>query len=164
MQDLVTTTILIMRWPLDVVCVVLEALRALPLALPAIFALAATPTTWVLHGGGAAKQYPFVTIAATGVGGALLWLCWLLFGNLATALLSTVWWLLWYTPLIYALVRALWIVCRRYVLGRLGWRQRVESASMSLRDSLQTRFQAALQALVAQAFRWNTAVEPVLPT
>ena len=147
--------------PLDAFSYAVELLPRWPLVV-----LVAVPPPLVAYCCALAVQHPLVSLVVVGVTLIALWLCWFVFGALLSAFLGTLLWLLWYAPLLYALSRLLWVVLRRYVL-RLGWRQRIETVGVTLRQTLQTRVYDLLQRYVLQyAFRGatgGTAVSSVLP-
>jgi hypothetical protein len=147
--------------PLDASSYCLEWLHTKPLALPLGLTLACVPPQWVIQVLSLVKLYPlFATIAILAVL-VVAALGWLLFGPLIAALVRTIWWFAWYSPLLYGVGRLAWILCRRFVLGRLGWRQRIDAATATARQSIQERFQGALQALVRLAFSAPTTQHAV---
>lgn len=141
-MELLLTTL---RVPFELVAYALELLRQLPGVWTLLLVLALVPTEACYTVVQVARQYPLVALAATAVALATTWLCWFMLA----ALLQTLWWLVWYGPLLWTLGHTVWIVARRYVLTK--HRQRVEQASHSIQASLQQHAQQAAQLLLRKA-------------
>lgn len=163
-MDLLRPLLSLLAVPLDVTAYLLERVHAYPLALVLSFLLACTPPSLIAHGARAVRAYPLAALGLYSACGVVLFVAWLLFGTLAGALVTTLYWLVWYAPLLWLVSSRLWIVCRRVVFMRLGWRQRVETTAATVRQSIQARLTTALQTALAYAFRWSTApTETSLP-
>lgn len=136
--------------PLDAFQTLAESLYKVPLTVPLLFVLAAVPIAWLEQLIGLVRQYPLIAFVITSLSLVLGCLCWVLFGTLLSALISTLWWLVWYAPLWLSVTRVVWITARRSIVRRLGWQPMIQS----FYQSLQTRFYNTLHRLVM--YRWFT--------
>lgn len=145
--------------PLDTFSYCFERLYQWPLALPLSLVLAGLPPQWVIHALSLVRLYPSFSALASVVTLAVSTLCWFLFGQLFVALASTLCWFTWYSPLLYCVGRLVWVLCRRYVLGRLGWRQRIDETTGAMHQSIQVKMQGVIQSLVSMVFRFTTQTQ-----
>ncbi len=125
--------------PLEACHYGLELLYSVPFATPLIIALALLPIAWIGQATQLVCQYPFFAVALSLLFLVVAAMGWLFFGTLLAALAQTAWWLTWYAPLWLGVGRLLWILFRRYVLDRLGWRRRLESAVAAARNAVHAR-------------------------
>ncbi len=147
--DLLGLLVSLLRLPLDAVAYALALAYQAPFAFPLALALCVAPASWPLQLTAAARQYPLTALATVAASVTVGAVCWFLLGPLLRAFVATVWWLAWYSPLLYVVGRAAWILCRRYVLGS----QRAAQTQATLRQSVQARLQAWVAALMQLLFR-----------